>query len=107
MITYWQIYDTKKQVSDGLVIEVTYGCIAQIENEIDRVIDVITIIGDTSDPNFIPYESLTEQIIINWVKTVLGSEQVADIEATVQNNVTARKAIKDSETVKSGLPWRQ
>ena len=107
MITYWQIYDTKKQVSDGLIIEVTYGCIAQIDNQIDRIVDTILIVGDALDPNFIPYQLLTEEIVINWVKTTLGAEQVADIETTVQNNITAYKEIADSQTVKSGLPWRQ
>jgi len=105
MTTDWKIFDTKYQISNGLVVKVTYGCIVQLENFIDRTIEDLELTGNPSSPGFIPYSLLTEQLIIDWVKTLLGPQQVADIETILQDNVTARKAEKDAETEKSGLPW--
>jgi hypothetical protein len=105
MTTDWKIFDTKYQITDGLITKVTYGCIVQLENFIDRTIGELDLTGNPSSPGFIPYSLLTEQVIIDWVKTLLGSQQVEGIETSLQDNITALKAEKDAETEKSGLPW--
>lgn len=107
MTTNWQIFDVKRQTADGVVIKVTYGCTVQLDNFIDRTIGEQTFNGDPSTPGFVPYENLTEAIVLGWVQTTLGAEAVTATETSLQNNVTAQKAAKDAETVKSGLPWRQ
>jgi CobQ-like glutamine amidotransferase family enzyme len=106
MTTSWQILDTKYQTADGLVTKVTYGCTAQIDNLIDRTIGHLELTGDPTSEDYIPYENLTEQTVIGWVQATLGAQTVADIETSLQNSVTAKKAAKDAETTKNGLPWR-
>lgn len=106
MTTNWQIFDVKRQTADGVVIEVVYGCTVLLDNFIDRTIGEQTFTGNPSEPGFVPYESLTEAIVVGWVQTTLGAEAVAATETALQNSVTAQKAAKDAETVVSGLPWR-
>jgi hypothetical protein len=107
MTTTWQIFDTKSQKADGLITQVTYGCTVQLENCIDRKIGEVELTRDTSVEGFIPYLELTPEVVIEWVKASLGEEVVASIQTSLQNNVAAQKAAKDSQTVQSGLPWRQ
>lgn len=106
MTTNWQIFDTKYQTEDGLIIKVTYACTVQLENYIDRTIGELDLTGDASVEGFVPYANLREEIIVGWVKSLLGTSRVTEIETTLQNNVNAQKAAKEAETVKSGLPWR-
>ena len=56
-----------------------------------------------ADPvTFTPYESLTEDEIVGWVKTVLGEETVTAYEANVANQITAQVT---PPIVKPPLPW--
>lgn len=54
--------------------------------------------GDT----FIPYDQLTENQVINWVKNVLGSEEVSSIEADLQAQLAY---IANPPIVSVPLPW--
>lgn len=101
MITTWKIFDTQYQAADGLITKVVYGCTVQLENYIDRSIGELELTGTVT----IPYADLTEETILGWVQTSLGSETVTAIEVNLQNSVTAQKAAKEAEAVKSGLPW--
>ena len=106
MTTTWRIFNTESQIADGLVTKVTYGCTVELDRYIDRTIGNLQLVGDTSLEGFVSYKNLTEETILGWVKNSLGDEAVGNIEISLQNSVTAQKAAKDAETVKSGLPWR-
>lgn len=106
MTTNWEIFDTKYQIADGLIIKVTYGCTVRLENFIDRIIGHLDLVGDPTAEGYISYTDLTEETILGWVTASLGAEAVSNIEISLQNNVTAQKTAKETETVKSGLPWR-
>jgi hypothetical protein len=54
---------------------------------------------DPSDPSFIPFEDLTEEIIVGWVIKKSGKE----IEATLNEQMTALK----NPPVVSRLPWEK
>jgi hypothetical protein len=106
MTTTWTIINTKYQIADGLVTEVVYICQASLENELSRKVGRISLTGDPTAPGFVAFENLTEQMIIEWVQSVLGQIQVTEIETALQDKVTAQKAAKDAQTVKNGLPWQ-
>ena len=107
MTTTWQILDTNYQIADGLITKILYRCTVQLENYIDRTIGNIELTGDSTLSDFIPFDSLTEANIIEWVKAFLGEEQVISIETNLQTNVVARKEAQDAQTTKQGLPWRK
>lgn len=107
MTTTWQILDTKSQITNGLITKVIYACMVQLENDMDRKIGEVTLIGNINNPNYISFEALTEEIIVGWVKSSLGETQVQAIEIELQDIVEACKVAREAETEKSGLPWRQ
>ena len=49
------------------------------------------------DPDFIPYEDLTEEVVKGWVMDKIG----ADIEAGLEAQIEAQK----NPTSAKGLPW--
>jgi hypothetical protein len=53
---------------------------------------------------FIPYEDLTEEMVIAWIKESLGEEGVLLIEASIQAQIEAQKnpPVTPQETP---LPW--
>lgn len=36
---------------------------------------------------FIPFEDLTNEIVVEWTQTAMGEEQVANIEASIANQI--------------------
>ena len=46
----WKIYDLKRNIADGVVIEVTYACESAYEQSGTRQIGDITLSGSASDP---------------------------------------------------------
>jgi hypothetical protein len=103
MTTTWNIFNTKYQKENGLILNVTYGCTVTLESYIDRNIFEIEL--EPSEENFIPFEQLTEQIIMGWVTDKVGQETLTQIEEALQTNVTNQKQQKEQETITSGLPW--
>jgi hypothetical protein len=53
---------------------------------------------------FVPYEDLTEEMVIAWIKESLGEEGVLSIEASIQAQIEAQKnpPVTPQETP---LPW--
>lgn len=107
MTTTWKIFNTEYQTVNGLITKVTYGCTVQLENYIDRTIGNIELTGNPKKEGFIAYADLTEETILGWVKKSLGAETISNIEISLQNSVTTQKTAKETETINSGLPWRQ
>ena len=63
--------------------------------------NIQTIIYDPSDP-YIPYDQLTQNIVIEWVQISLGVEGVADIELQLANQISN---ILNPPIVSPALPW--
>ncbi len=40
-----------------------------------------------SESQFIPFEDLTNEIVVDWTKNAMGAEQVASIEAGIQRAI--------------------
>ena len=106
MTTTWKIYDTKSLIENGLILNITYGCLIELDGIRDQTIGDLEVVGDAKLKGFIPYDKLTEEVLIKWVKDSLGSEGVLEIETNLQDSIKARQAAKAAETVKTGLPFR-
>ena len=52
---------------------------------------------DPNDPTFVPYEDITEAQAIEWVKSAMGEESLANLEA----GLDAQKHPVSA----SGVPW--
>lgn len=105
METNWKILNLKREVDNGLVIEVTYVMNFKLQGESDRKIGVIKLEGDENDPNFIPFEELTEEIVLDWVKSELGQEEIDNIKTQHQTRLEKKIHKKLNPEYLDGLPW--
>jgi hypothetical protein len=101
----WRIAQLESQKSNGLVGKIVYLCDVNLDGNFDRRRGEINLIGNENSLNFIPFENLTETIVLEWVKTYLGNTIVTEIETSLQNSVTAMKASKDSNPIATDIPW--
>ena len=59
-----------------------------------------TYTNNPDEPGFIPYDQLTQQIVLGWVFDGLGTQK-AEIEATL----TAKVEKQLNPTTANGVPW--
>lgn len=105
MNTIWKIADAKRKVPSGLVIEVVYIMNFELESESDRHVGIAKFESDPTAPGFIPFEQLTESIMIDWVKTQLGEEKIASITTQAESRLQERIDRKKNPETLPGLPW--
>ncbi len=100
----WKILDMEHKTSDGFVIKVTSVYEKQdgpgyaselLNNNFEEV----------PGPEFIPYEDLTENIVIGWVKDSLGPAEVLAIESRVDTLAATKKEYIENPPVENGKPW--
>jgi hypothetical protein len=104
MTTTWKIFDTKRQKQTGLIINVTYGCTVMLDSFVDRSIFELEL--EPSEGDFIPYEQVSEQVMMSWVAGKVGQQTLTNIETSLQQSVQSQKQAKEQEEIASGLPWR-
>lgn len=98
----WKIQQLKRINTTGLVIEARYSVSMNQNGVIVSHLDKVQLEGDSDDPNFIPYNDLTEQIVLDWVKQKVDVET---IEAQILEELTVKQASKPTNQIKTGLPW--
>jgi len=103
----WKVANLERNLADGRVGTVHY---------------TVNALSDTVDPNSesggfysagaygsvgldgevtTPFEQLTEEVVIGWVKEQFGAEKVAEIEAALQAQIDEKVA----PTKAAGVPW--
>lgn len=93
----WTIVQMDRLISDGFVVVVHYN--------VSAVDDIYTAgtYGTTSYTqekgiSFVPYDQLTQDIVVGWVQEALGKDTV---EASLQSQIDALK----NPVQQFGLPW--
>jgi len=98
MITYdWNCKTVDAYPQDGEYTDLVYNVhwiVTGISDELkpDDTAYSATNIGtqtlDTSDvTEFIPFEDLTNEIVVGWTQGAMGEEQVASIEASIASQI--------------------
>ena len=103
----WKVANLERTLADGRVGTVHY---------------TVNALSDTVDPNSesggfysagaygsvgldgevtTPFENLTEEVVVGWVKEHFGAEKVAEIEAALQAQIDEKAA----PTKAAGVPW--
>jgi hypothetical protein len=99
----WYIDAVNHRESTGLVLEASWRVVGEDGgDETAGYGSVILQGGSPDEPGFIPYEDLTESIVLGWVKTYLGDEKISEIEAGIEARYLNKK-----DPVVSGAPWAQ
>ena len=96
MIT-WSISEMQRKEDDGFVIHVWYR-VDRVDGDYSSVATGECDYAQTEDA-FAPYEDLTEEMVIGWVKESLGAENVVALEDNLEAKIAAKKAVAH------GVPW--
>lgn len=95
----WGISQLERETSDGYVYTIHYTIDASDESYSAGAYGSLGF--ERPEDDLIPYDSLTPEICIDWVKDQLGEEKVAEIEAALQ----AQLDEKHAPTKAAGVPW--
>ena len=107
MTTNWKIAQLKRNPSNGLVFEVTFIMNFELEEETDRHVGSVELVGDETSPTFVPYEELTEAIVLDWVKEELTQAKITEIEANMKARLEERIEKKINPEFLVGKPWEK
>ena len=94
----WEVNTLQRELADGYVNKVIYrvkGTDGTYETRATGEVDL------EKPDTLIPYKDLTAETVIGWVKAKLGTDQVAQIEAAIDAEITLQK----TPTHGVGTPW--
>jgi hypothetical protein len=92
----WNVVQMDRLTSDVFVVTVHYTVNAV---DGDYTASTYGTVGYTQEEgNIIPFESLTAEIVVGWVKDSLG-------QATVEEALAAQIEAQQNPVQLSGLPW--
>lgn len=99
-MTNWTITNMDRLTADGFVVTVHWTA---SQTDGDYSASTYSTVSFTKEDgiNYVPYASLTEAAVIEWVKGSLGAEGVAAINAALAANIAEQKAPKKA----TGTPW--
>ncbi len=92
----WSIRALESRTADGYVCCAHYDCVFEGE-----VIYGSVGFPVVEDAELIPYEELTPEIVIGWVKGSLGEDECGAIEGELYT----RAAEKVAPVMQTGTPW--
>jgi len=99
----WTIHQLERKSDDGFVVNVHWRyAFAETPEDggVQYYADRYGVLSYTQseDSDLIPYEDLTENIVIGWVKESLDME---DLDKDLENQIEAQK----NPPILQGVPW--
>ena len=98
MTPIWKIFKIDRQASDGLVVKVHYRICSSLD---EQSVYVQSVMNFKRGDDFTPFEELTEETVISWVKDSLGEAGVLEKE----NHLSSIIAEKEEPLIISEVPW--
>lgn len=95
----WSISNLDRELSDGYVYNAHWN-VSLIDGE-HSASSYGSVGLERPETSLIPYEDLTEELVISWVQEKLGEESVQRILSSLQTQIDEQKTPKHS----SGKPW--
>ena len=80
----WHINNLTRNASDGLVYDVEYTYETLLSGSIARKWGIIEISGTASEDGFIPFEDLTQDIVLGWIT---GSFDIPSIQTELSSSI--------------------
>ena len=100
----WTVLDMNHRTSDGYVIEVISVCEKMDNLGYARKVFTNKFEG-TPGSGHIPYDELTKEVVLGWVKDAIGAEIVSQTETEIDAMVAANKEAIENPSVENGKPW--
>ena len=94
IVKTWEVNTMERDISDGHVNKIIYR-VKAIDNSDNteapdsrQTGEVIFTKPSSLPSDFVAYDSLSHSVCIGWVKTALGSDGVAAVEAAIDKALT-------------------
>lgn len=97
--TTWKIANLERETADGYVYTAHYVIDSSDGTYSAGAYGSIGL--ERPEGELIPFDSLTEETVIGWVKEKLGDEKVTEIEAALQAQLDEKHAPSKA----AGVPW--
>jgi hypothetical protein len=98
-----KIYEIKRGPENNFVFRVVWGIVLEDEGkQVDRYVDELSFTQESD--SFIPYESLTEEMVWSWVENRVGHVKLAQIEDELIKKYEGKKE-QELNALVSGKPW--
>lgn len=98
-ITYnWTIAQMERNVADGGVTVAHYRVTAEDGDYTASAYGTCGFTPDPSSPDFVPYDSLTEDFVLHWVWHQIDKDET---EARLADDIAGQKA----PVTEAGVPW--
>lgn len=97
----WAIANLERETSDGFVFTAHYTISADDGTYSSSAYGSFGF-ERPEDDEMIPFNQLTEEIVVQWVKDKLTEEKVVEIEAALQAQIDEQR----TPTKAAGLPWQ-
>jgi hypothetical protein len=94
----WAIANLERETADGFVYTAHYTVNAE---DGTYSAGAYGSIGLERPDTLIPFDDLTEEMVVGWVKEKLGAEKVDEVEDALQ----AQLDEKHAPTKAAGVPW--
>ena len=94
----WAIANLERETADGFVYTAHYTVNAE---DGTYSAGAYGSIGLERPESLIPFDDLTEDTVVGWVKDKLGDEKVAEVEVALQSQLDEKHA----PTKAAGVPW--
>jgi hypothetical protein len=94
----WKINHVERAKSNGFILKVIWECNDSRNGFVGRLTDTF---GFEVDEPKIPFDQVTEEMVIGWVKEKLGQHEVNRIESVVQSMIDDN--INNDKV--TGTPW--
>ena len=95
----WEVNTLERELADGYVKKVIYR-VKGIDDSNEKARRTGEVELEKPE-TLIPYKDLTESTVIGWIKAKLGTEEVARIEKSVEDEIARLKA----PVTGTGVPW--
>lgn len=97
---------TLQEPHPNYVVEVAWSAYGQ-DGDYGAGVGDRTTLATTNDDAFVPYENLTEAVVIGWLQATLGTDGTAAVEAKIQEVITAQMNPPTVVPQNTPLPWAQ
>jgi hypothetical protein len=94
----WRIANLERETADGFVFVAHYTISASDGTYSSSAYGSL---GLERPDTLIPFDDLTEEVVVGWVKEKLGAEKVTEVEDALQ----AQLDEKHAPTKAAGVPW--
>lgn len=95
----WKIAQLERETADGYVFTAHYTVDASDETYSAGAYGSIGL--ERPEGDLIPFDSLTEEMVVGWVQDKLTAEKVAEVEAALQAQLDEKHAPSKA----AGMPW--